>query len=190
LQEPKRIPERLACFTSLALGDPHAAATELERRVSKLRSVGGFLNGTEGGSFLDDLLYTPIFEAAEALDIPLYLHPTPPPATIRDAYFSGLPENSAYFLYGGLGMARGTGNALPQTHTLWTFRPLPEAQDIIGHRGEDLPFSLLRAQDGLPQSVTHLQRSIFGVFPRPFLRDNQRLLHAATVLLRYGCARR
>ena len=71
---------------------------ELERGVERLGSVGGFMNGLEGGSFLDDTRYAPLFEAAEALDVPLYLHPTPPPLAVRDADRSGLPQPSAYFL--------------------------------------------------------------------------------------------
>jgi predicted TIM-barrel fold metal-dependent hydrolase len=158
-------PERFACFTSLALHDPNAAAKELERGVTKLHSVGGFINGTEGGSFLDDPCYTPVFEAAGALDVPLYLHPTPPSPTIRDAYFSGLPENSAYFLStAAWGWHAELGMHCLRLILSGLFDRFPKLRIIIGHMGEDLPFSLLRAQDGLPQSVTHLPRTISEYF--------------------------
>ena len=65
-------------------------ADELRRGVRELGCVGGFLNGTEGGSFLDDPRHTPIFEAATELGVPLYLHPTPPLRVVRDAYTAGL----------------------------------------------------------------------------------------------------
>jgi hypothetical protein len=158
-------PDRLACFATLALKDPHGAAIELERGVSKLRCVGGFLNGTEGGSFLDDPRYTPIFEAAEALDTPLYLHPAPPFATVRDAYFGGLPEKSAFFLStAAWGWHAELGMHCLRLILSGLFDRFPKLRIIIGHMGEGLPFSLLRAQDGLPPSVTNLQRSVSEYF--------------------------
>jgi predicted TIM-barrel fold metal-dependent hydrolase len=165
----RRYPERLRMFASLALGDPVAAAKELERGVEKLGSVGGFLNGTEGGTFLDDSRYEPVFEAAEALNVPLYLHPTPPSPSVRDAYFGGLPEASAYFL----STAAWGWHAELGMHCLrlilgGVFDRFPHLRIIIGHMGENLPFSLLRAQDGLPSSVTGLQRSVSEYFLRHF----------------------
>jgi predicted TIM-barrel fold metal-dependent hydrolase len=163
-------PDRLACFASLALGDPHAAAIELERGVNKLHCVGGFLNGTEGGSFLDDPRYTPIFEAAESLDVPLYLHPTPPSAIIREAYFSALPENTADILStAAWGWHAELGMHCLRLILSGLFDRFPKLRIIIGHMGEDLPFSVMRAQDGLSQSITHLQRSISEYFLDHFL---------------------
>lgn len=162
-------PDRFASFASLALKDPEAAARELERGVSKLGFVGGFLYGTEGGSFLDDSRYTPIYEAAQALDVPLYLHPTPPAQVVRDAYYSGLPEASAYFL----STAAWGWHAELGMHSLrlvlsGVFDRFPKLKIIIGHMGEDLPFSLMRAQDGLPKTVTRLQRSLSEYFLEHF----------------------
>jgi uncharacterized protein len=34
----------------------------------------------------------PILERAEALHVPIYLHPAPPPKPVTDVYFSGLDE--------------------------------------------------------------------------------------------------
>jgi predicted TIM-barrel fold metal-dependent hydrolase len=152
---------RLAMFASLALKDPEAAAAELERGVTELGCVGGFLNGTEGGAFLDDPRFSPIFEAAQALDVPLYLHPSPPQPAVRDAYFSGLPERSAYFL----STAAWGWHAELGMHCLrlilgGVFDRFPRLRIIVGHMGENLPFSLIRAQDGLSPAVTGLQRSV------------------------------
>ena len=84
-------PNRFAAFATLPMHDPTAAAKELERAVTKLGSKGAIIDGTTGGAFLDDLKFTPIFEAAVSLDVPIYLHPAPPPAPVREAYFTGLP---------------------------------------------------------------------------------------------------
>lgn len=164
-----RNPTRLRMFASLALKQPEAAARELERGVEHLRCVGGFVNGTEGGTFLDDARYFPLFEAAEALDVPLYIHPTAPSPLIGEAYFSNLPERSAYFL----STAAWGWHAELAMHCLrlilaGTFDRFPRLKVIVGHMGEGLPFSLLRAQDGLPSAVTGLERSVLDYFQDHF----------------------
>jgi predicted TIM-barrel fold metal-dependent hydrolase len=161
----QRHPERLKMFANLALGKPEAAATELARGVDELNCVGGFLNGTEGGAFLDDPRFYPVFEAAEHLDVPLYLHPSPPTPAVADAYFGGLPERSAYFL----STAAWGWHAELGMHCLrlilgGLFDRFPDLKLIIGHLGENLPYSLMRAQDGLPSSVTGLPRSVSDYF--------------------------
>ena len=164
-----RHPNRFRLFASLALRNPKAAASELERGVQRLGAVGGFINATEGGSFLDDPRYTPIFEAAAALDTPLYLHPTPPPASVETAYFSGLPEASAYFLStAAWGWHAEAGMHCLRLILAGVFDRFPSLRIIIGHMGENLPFSLQRAQDGLPPSVTHLKRSLLEYFLEHF----------------------
>lgn len=161
----RRHPTRLRMFASLALRQPERAADELRRGVRELGCVGGFLNGTEGGSFLDDTRYTPIFEAATELNVPLYLHPTPPPRDVRDVYTAGLPEAAAYFL----GTAAWAWHAELGLHCLriilaGVLDRFPTLRLIIGHLGEHLPFALYRAQDGLPTSVTGLQRPVSEYF--------------------------
>jgi predicted TIM-barrel fold metal-dependent hydrolase len=161
----KAYPERFASFASLALRDPAAAAKELERGVRNLHCVGGFLNGTEGGSFLDDQRYWPLYDAAEALDVPLYLHPTPPSTAVYDAYFKGLPEKSAYFLStAAWGWHAELGMHCLRLILSGLFDRFPQLRFIIGHMGEDLPFSLMRAQDGLSPSITGLSRSVSEYF--------------------------
>ena len=161
----ERHPGRLAMFSSLALGDPVSAAKELERGVLKHKSVGGFVNGTEGGSFLDNPRYTPLLEAAEALDVPLYLHPTPAPEPVQETYFSGLPQASAYFLStAAWGWHAELGMHALRLILAGVFDRFPRLRIIIGHMGENLPYSLMRAQDGLPPSVTGLKYSISEYF--------------------------
>jgi|KBSSwiStaDraftv2_1062776.scaffolds.fasta_scaffold05481_10 predicted TIM-barrel fold metal-dependent hydrolase len=165
----RRHPDRFAMFTNLALKDPEAAAAELERGVTKLGSVGGFLNGTEGGGFLDDPRFSPIFEAAEHMDVPLYLHPSPPPASVRDVYFGGLSERSAYFLStAAWGWHAELGLHCLRLILAGVFDRFPGLRIIIGHMGENLPYSLIRAQDGLPTAVTGLRRDVSEYFLRHF----------------------
>jgi predicted TIM-barrel fold metal-dependent hydrolase len=165
----RRHSTRFAGFASLALKQPERAAGELERCVRSLGFVGGFVNGTEGGAFLDDPRFDPLFAAAQTLDVPLYLHPSPPSPVIQEAYFANLPERSAYFL----STAAWGWHAELGMHCLrlilgGVFDRFPRLRIIIGHMGENLPFSLIRAEDGLPASVTGLQRSVSEYFQDHF----------------------
>jgi len=165
----QRHPDRLRMFASLALKQPEAAAKELERGVERLGCVGGFINGTEGGDFLDAARFSPLFEAAEALDVPLYLHPTAPSRAIQEEYFRDLPEASAYFLStAAWGWHAELGMHCLRLILAGTFDRFPRLKLIIGHLGEHLPYSLMRAQDGLSPPVTHLQRSISEYFLNHF----------------------
>ena len=166
----RRHPGRLRMFANLALRQPELAADELRRGVKELGCVSGFLNGTEGGSFLDDPRYTPIFQAAAELDVPLYLHPAPPPQVVRDTYTAGLSEASAYFLAtAAWGWHAELGLHCLRIILAGVLDRFPSLRFIIGHLGEHLPYSLYRAQDGLPPLVTGLQRPVSEYFLDHFL---------------------
>jgi uncharacterized protein len=162
-------PQRFAGFAALALQEPEKAAAEFERSVRKLGFKGALIHGTTKGVFLDDPRFTPLFETAQALDVPIYLHPTLPPKPVEDAYFSGLPGQLGFFLstaaWGwhvetGLHCLRLIGSGL--------FDRFPKLKIIIGHMGEDLPFSIARAESVLPRETKHLKRKIGEYFQENF----------------------
>src|SRR3989442_9967820 len=70
-------PKRFAAFAALPTSEPKAAADELERTIN-LGFKGAMIHGLANGVFLDDKRFWPIFERAQALDVPLYLHPSLP----------------------------------------------------------------------------------------------------------------
>lgn len=76
----RRYPDRLASFATVALKDPDGAAAELERAVRTLGLKGGALFTHVDGRRLDDKEFLPFFERAQALEIPLFIHPAPPPS--------------------------------------------------------------------------------------------------------------
>jgi predicted TIM-barrel fold metal-dependent hydrolase len=148
-------PERLAGFATLAMKDANEAAKELERCVTKLGLVGAMLNGMTEGRFLDDARFFPVFEAAETLKVPVYLHPAPPPVPVRDAYFTGLPGDLGF----GLSIAGWGWHAETALHTLrlivsGLFDRLPGLQLTIGHMGEGLPFAMARSSAMLSRMAT------------------------------------
>ena len=90
-----RHPDRLAGFAVLPTAEPDAAADELRRTVAMHGSTGALINGHSRGRYLDDKFFWPILEC-EALQVPLYLHPTPPPqAVIKSMYAGNYPAEVA-----------------------------------------------------------------------------------------------
>jgi uncharacterized protein len=168
-------PDRFAAFALLAMQDPERAAAELERCVVKLGFKGALISGTIDDRFLDDPVFEPVLAQAERLDVPLYLHPAPPPAAVYKAYFSGLPDDIA----GSLATSAWGWHVETGLHSLrlvvaGVFDRFPKLQVIIGHMGENLPFSLVRADERLDPFTTH----------------HQRLLHSAAAALRADGLRR
>ena len=160
----KAHPERLGGFAALALKDPEAAAKEFERCVSKLGFVGALVDGTVGGCFLDDAKFMPFWETAVRLNVPVYLHPAPPPETVRKAYYSGLPNDVAMLLsIAGWGWHAETGLHTLRLIVSGLFDRLPELQVIIGHMGEGLPYALARSS-GILSGPSHLQQSVADYF--------------------------
>jgi len=45
------------------------------------------VHGPTNGVFFDDKRFWPIFERAQALDVPLYIHPSSPVQAVADAYY-------------------------------------------------------------------------------------------------------
>ena len=78
----KRNPDRLAGFAALPTATPDKAAKELERMVRDHGFKGAVINGHNRGRYLDDKCFWPIFEGAEAPNVPIYLHPTKPPKPV------------------------------------------------------------------------------------------------------------
>src|ERR1700736_364959 len=84
-------PDRFAGFATLPTPDPAAAADELERAVTKLGFKGAMIMGLTHGRFMDDKQFRPIFERAVALDVPVYIHPTPSHPAVNAVYFNDYP---------------------------------------------------------------------------------------------------
>lgn len=153
-------PDRLRAFATLPMSDPIAAAVELQRTVHDLGFVGAMVFGQTNGVFLDDLSVSPVLEAAQDLDVPIYLHPAEPPPAVRDAYFSGLEPAVAQMLAtAGWGWHAECGLHVLRLAVNGTFDRYQRLRVIVGHMGENLPFSLARADERLSR-LTGFERSV------------------------------
>lgn len=162
-------PDRFAAFATLALQEPERAAAEFERCVRKLKFVGALVNGSTSGLFLDHPRFTPLFEVAQALDVPIYLHPAPPPEAVRAAYFSGLPGDLGFLLsIAGWGWHAEAGMHSLRLILSGMFDRFPRLKIIIGHMGEALPYSIARADAVLMRGSKHLKRRVAEYFQEHF----------------------
>jgi predicted TIM-barrel fold metal-dependent hydrolase len=156
-----RHPDRLAAFAALPTADPAAASVELERTVGRHGFKGGMVNGQTEGRFLDDRRFWPIPEAAEALGVPIYLHPAPPPAPVADAYYAGFsPFVSFTFSTSAWGWHVETAVHVLRMVLAGVFDRFPRLQVVVGHLGEALPFMLARTSNRLPPQETGLPRHV------------------------------
>lgn len=161
-------PDRFAGFAVLPALDATAAANELERTVSELGFKGALINGHTRGRFLDDQAFWPIFERAEALEVPIYLHPTRPPPQVAEAYYSGLPGMAGNALaLAGWGWHCETGLHALRLVLGGVFDRFPALHIIIGHMGENIPFSLARA-DQVLTPYANLQKRVGDYFYENF----------------------
>ena len=140
-------PDRFAGFATLPTADPQAAADELERAAVELGFVGALVNSTLGSNdaFLDDARFEPLLDRFERLDVPLYLHPAPPSAALREVLYSGLPPGvAARLATGAWGWHAEAGLHVLRMIATGVFDRHPALQMIVGHCGEMLPFMLAR----------------------------------------------
>ena len=158
-------PDRFAGFATLPTPDPEAAATELERAVRQLGFKGVMINGRTNDRFLDDPIFHPILEAAVALDVPIYLHPTVPSKAVQDAYYAGFdPAVSACLTTFAWGWHMETGIHALRMILGGVFDRYPRLQLILGHWGEMIPFYLARTDWALSLAAKHLQRRVADYF--------------------------
>jgi predicted TIM-barrel fold metal-dependent hydrolase len=146
-----RHPGRLFAFAGLATADPEGAARELERCVNELGFRGAMIHGPTAGRFIDDPAFWPVFERAEALGVPVYLHPTYPCRAMTDLYCADYAARFPQFPNAAWGFAVETGSIAIRMVLSGVFGKHPGLRCILGHFGETLPFHLWRLNHTLSE---------------------------------------
>ncbi len=136
----KKNPSRFIGLATLAPQDPKAAASELERTVKELDFRGANINSSIKGEYLDDKKFWGIFEKAERLGVPIYIHPNVPSSSMIRPYRDyGLALCGPPLGFG----AEVALHAMRLIHS-GVFDKYPGLKIILGHLGEGLPFWLDR----------------------------------------------
>jgi uncharacterized protein len=163
----KANPTRFAGLAALAVGAPNKAAEELQRRVTQDGFKGAVINGQNRGRYLDDTFYWPILEAAEALNVPIHIHPAKPPKAVIEASYGGFsPVVTEMFAGPGWGWHIETAVHVLRMILGGAFDRFPKLNLLIGHLGEGLIFMIQRV-DSMPPRMTGLQHPVSH-----YLRNN------------------
>ena len=141
-------PKRFAAFAALPTSDPKAAADELDR-TTKLGFKGPMIHGLANGAFLDDKRFWPIFERAQALDVPVYLHPAVPLPAVMDAYYKDYVKDFPMVIRAAWGFTVETATHAIRLVLSGLFDAYPRLKIVLGHLGETLPFLLWRVDQAL-----------------------------------------
>jgi 5-carboxyvanillate decarboxylase len=157
-----------AHFAGLATLAPQAAersAVQFEHAVTRLGLKGGMINSSTLGSYVDDPAQRPLFEAAAAMGVPIYIHPVIPSAAM------GAPPVVPGFTVGWSYAVEAGTNAL-RLIASGIFDALPGLQIVLGHLGETIPFLLDRldnryAWEAQVMGLPRLQRR-----PSDYFLDN------------------
>jgi 2,3-dihydroxybenzoate decarboxylase len=144
---------RFAGFASLPLSSPEAAARELERCVRDLGFCGAMIHGMTDGRMPDDHAFHDLMGVAEALDVPLYLHPSFPHPDVAKVYYQDYMPRFPMFAFAAAGFTcemmviaiRMMLSEIPEK--------FPKLKLVLGHMGEAIPFLMERIDESLARDV-------------------------------------
>ena len=141
---PDRFPGFIA---SLPLNDPDASVAELHRAVTTLGALGVQVFSNVNGVALDDERFFPLFEAADRLQCPIFLHPA------RAATFAdyATESKSKYEIWWTFGWPYETSAAMQRLVFSRLFDRLPTIKIVVHHLGAMIPYFEGRIGYGLDQ---------------------------------------
>jgi 5-carboxyvanillate decarboxylase len=161
----RKYPERFAGLAAVAPQDPKAAAKEMERGIRKLGLHGVIINSHTNGEYLDDPKYWEIFEAAQALNAAIYIHPqTPPPDMV-------MPYLKRGFERAIMGFAHEVSVHILGLITSGVFDRFPKLKIVIGHGGEGLPYMLYRI-DYMYENARYPFMKKVNKLPSDYMKEN------------------
>ena len=158
-------PDRFSALAAIAPQVAGHATAELER-CKNLGFVGTLVNSHVDHEYLDDAKFWPILEAAEALDLPLYLHPNTPSKGLIAPMLDQRLEGAIF------GFAVETGLHLLRLIVSGVFDRFPKLRVVVGHLGEGLPFWLYRLDYMFKSGGRRMPENRATRLPSEYLREN------------------
>jgi len=102
------------------------------------------IHGLANDVFLDDKRFWPIFERAQTLDVPPYLHPSVPLPAVMDAYYKDYAKDFPMVVRAAWGYTVETATHAIRLVPGGVFDAYPRLKVVLGHLGETLPFLVWR----------------------------------------------
>ena len=178
-------PDRIRAMATLPLAAPKKAVEELERATA-LGLTGVMAYGRVADVPLDDPRFEDLWEAAERLRQPIFIHPQIPSSAIRDGAYRGLgPTEDLALSTFSWGRHLEAGTAALRLIARGVLDRHPRLQLILGHWGELLLFWHRRADGlarvaGLDRTITeYLQQNVW--ITASGMLDAAMLRHALTI---------
>lgn len=130
---------RLAGLATLPMQEPALAADELERAVTDLGLLGASVGPRVDDAYLDDARFWPVLERAEALDVPLLLHP----------FYVGLrPGLPDFYLTNLIGNPLESTIGAARLILSGVLDRFPRLRLVLTHGGGFLPYQVGRLDHG------------------------------------------
>ena len=146
-------PRRLGAFASLSLQFPDLAVQELDYAINKLGMRGAAIGGSVSGTDFSDPQFHPVWARAEALGVPLFIHPQSTPELAKRFKGNGWLSNT-------IGNPLDTTIALQHLIFEGTLDKFPRLKIIAAHGGGYLPSYAPRSDHSCFVSPTNCDPSI------------------------------
>ena len=130
---------RFAGVATLPMQDPEAAAEELRRGVEELSLRGAHIGTSVEGAHLDEARFAPVLEAADALGVPLIVHPY---------YVGPRPGLEQFYLTNIFGNPLDTALCASRLIFSGTFETFANLKVMLVHAGGFLPYQIGRLDHG------------------------------------------
>ena len=132
-------PKRFVALASVPMQDAAAAAAELERAMNQLGLRGAEIASNINGRYLDDPAFELFWEAAQALDAPIFVHPN---------QVVGAERMKDYQLANLIGNPTDTSLAFAKLIFSGVLERFPRLKFLLAHAGGFLPYTWGRLERG------------------------------------------
>jgi aminocarboxymuconate-semialdehyde decarboxylase len=159
-------PKRMVALGSVPMQDGHKAAIELERAVRRLGLRGVEVASNVNGLYFDDPGFNSFWEAAQALNAPIFVHPN---------QVVGAERMKDYNLTNLIGNPTDTSLAFAKLIFSGVLERFPRLKFLLAHAGGFIPYTWGRLDRGF-----RIQDSATSKIPKP-PSEYIKLLHFDTV---------
>lgn len=130
-------PDRLVALATVPLQDPRRAVAELERSLRRPEFRGVMIGSNLDGRNLDDAHFLPFWEAADALQACVFVHPY---------QVVGSDRLQRYYLWNTIGMVTETALAIASLVLGGVYERFPRVRTYFAHAGGTYPWIRGRAE--------------------------------------------